>query len=352
MATVITRYVNTNSSGGDGTTNATSGGTAAYATLSAAITDILADYPDFVTSDVQVSLLCGGTSADTGGFPSTFNATCDSTRYLHIQPNGSGQRASASGYQTDRYRFEATLAVYRGWVLQSHGTIVEGLQWKITRTYAASDDGGLLELFTLYSATKRAQVVHGNRIEVICNTASAAAFDVINSKGDDMSDGCYNNLVLISGSEVGTIRGLSNGSSNAGGFWYNNTVAGAGTGFVGSTGGGKTKAINNAAVSCTTGYTTSANFTASSNNASTNSTPPGTSPQSSVTVAYVNTGTGDYRTASGDTGLRDVGTDLSAAGTYPFSVDIENVTRSGTWDIGAYEYVGTSTFFRPYFITG
>ena len=67
MATVITRYVNTASSGGDGTTNNTSGTDAAYANLNAGLADVAADFPNFVTSDVQVDILCTGSASDTTG---------------------------------------------------------------------------------------------------------------------------------------------------------------------------------------------------------------------------------------------------------------------------------------------
>ena len=61
----------------------------------------------------------------------------------------------------------------------------------------------------------------------------------------------------------------------------------------------------------------------------------------STTPTYVNTGAGteDFHLASNDTVAIAHGADLSAT----FTDDIDGVTRSGTWDIGADEYVNPVT---------
>ena len=61
MATTITAYVNTASSGGDGTTNNTSGATAAYASLNACLS---ARAKDLVTADEILLVKCTGSAAD------------------------------------------------------------------------------------------------------------------------------------------------------------------------------------------------------------------------------------------------------------------------------------------------
>lgn len=73
----------------------------------------------------------------------------------------------------------------------------------------------------------------------------------------------------------------------------------------------------------------------STNNASDQaSDAPGTNPRNSVTPTFVDETNDDFHLASGDTAWKDQGADLSGT----FTVDIDNVTRSGTWDIGADEY--------------
>lgn len=62
----------------------------------------------------------------------------------------------------------------------------------------------------------------------------------------------------------------------------------------------------------------------------------------SQTFTFVDAAHGDFHLASNDAGARDYGTDLSAY----FTTDIDGQTRSGTWDIGADEYVVASSIFR------
>jgi hypothetical protein len=60
----------------------------------------------------------------------------------------------------------------------------------------------------------------------------------------------------------------------------------------------------------------------------------------SQSFTFVDASNGDYHLDSSDTGAIDNGTDLSSDGDYSFSDDYDGDTRSGTWDIGADEYVG------------
>ena len=68
-----------------------------------------------------------------------------------------------------------------------------------------------------------------------------------------------------------------------------------------------------------------------------------TSPQSALrnkTVTFV--GAADFHLDSSDTNAKDQGTDLSSDPDLAFSDDIDGNTRSGTWDIGADEYISGS----------
>lgn len=64
----------------------------------------------------------------------------------------------------------------------------------------------------------------------------------------------------------------------------------------------------------------------------------GTHHQTSVSPTWADQGNDDYHIQAGDTALQDLGTDLSSDPDYAIAVDIDNVTRSGSWDIGADEY--------------
>lgn len=71
----------------------------------------------------------------------------------------------------------------------------------------------------------------------------------------------------------------------------------------------------------------------------------------SQTFTFVSAGTGDYHLTIGDAGARDVGTDLSADASFPFSTDFDGVPRGALWDIGATEAAGVAaniTTTSPY----
>lgn len=121
----------------------------------------------------------------------------------------------------------------------------------------------------------------------------------------------------------------------AGGYSYNNTVHGflGGTGVISGTGGGVYKN--------TISYNNQTDFSAGAINTSTNNlSKDGTAPPYNVyyttkTISFVNAAAGDFHLAATDTDAIDNGADLSSI----FTTDIDGVTRTGTWDIGADEYV-------------
>lgn len=67
---------------------------------------------------------------------------------------------------------------------------------------------------------------------------------------------------------------------------------------------------------------------------------------------YENEGADDFHLASGDAGAKDFGVDLSGDGNLAFSDDIDGDTRSGTWDIGADEFVAVGTIVQDVIGTG
>jgi hypothetical protein len=93
--------------------------------------------------------------------------------------------------------------------------------------------------------------------------------------------------------------------------------------------------------SCTT--------TGSTHNLSDKSDAIGTVTYQTKTVTFVDAANGDFHLAAGDTEAKNNGTDLSGT----FTDDIDGVTRSGTWDLGADEYVasgGAATRNRVVFV--
>lgn len=86
-------------------------------------------------------------------------------------------------------------------------------------------------------------------------------------------------------------------------------------------------------------------------NASDDATAPGANSRQSQTFTFVDASGGDFHLASTDAGARTYGTDLSADGTWPFASDFDGQARTGSWDIGADQYVagggGTTVDILP-----
>jgi hypothetical protein len=78
----------------------------------------------------------------------------------------------------------------------------------------------------------------------------------------------------------------------------------------------------------------------------------GTHNRTSQTFTFVDEVNDDFHLASTDSGARDHGVDLSSDPTFAFSDDIDGQTRSGTWDIGADEYVASGLSINIYDSTG
>jgi len=109
----IVRYINTASSGGDGTTNAEAGATAAYATAVAAEAAEAAAF-----NGNFLSLTCStgtGTAADTAAV--TFNgSTFASAADTMVIKAAAGHVALVDGIDTNRYRLTATVAIQDDYV--------------------------------------------------------------------------------------------------------------------------------------------------------------------------------------------------------------------------------------------
>ena len=170
-------------------------------------------------------------------------------------------------------------------------------------------------------------------------TANYASSGVLINSNCGSGTAIFNNIVYQSGGAE-NFTGLNNWYSiNA--SMYSNTVYGCSLG-INAYSTGTTIVKNNICYNNTTDY--SGTFgTTSTNNLSKDATaPPLNTYYVSKTLTFTNTGSGteDFHLVSGDTDAIDKGADTSGEGApLNFTDDIDGVTRSGTWDIGADEYV-------------
>lgn len=130
-------------------------------------------------------------------------------------------------------------------------------------------------------------------------------------------------------------------------FIYNSIAVGPGTALVSSYEGASSRVKNSYFHGATAAY--SGGITKVSCMHSSSSSVSG----STANVAYstanftnVTSGSEDLSLPSGSA-LIDAGTDLSADADYPFSTDILGATRSGTWEVGPFNYAAAASLAPP-----
>lgn len=297
-----------------------SGGDYTVATTWEAATD-----NDNVTGTVSPVLAC---AAEVFNQNVTLNGSTNNATYFRIVRPQSG--AFHTGIRDTGVRFYSTSS-------PALGVINIGENYSQVQDVAAS--------LTLNSTAVRGTLVSAATLDA----ANPGGFigciaTQSNNAGSGVSYGCHTNSAFMGqimfvdclgdACESSNFRMESNTSSNP--VVYNCTSAGSGTGyFAGSNG---TKVIRNSlGYNNTTDF--SANWDTAEYNASADTSAPGTNSRTSQTFTFVNAAGFDYHLASGDAGAKDFGTDLSADAKYAFDDDIDRVTRSGSWDIGAHEFI-------------
>lgn len=339
MATTITRYVNTASSGGDGTTNATSGASAAYASLQACITAEVAVRANLVASDELLHILCCGSAADTTVTVISNAWTTDATRYIHVE--GNPDHVNGAHYSTswDDTTYRIMASSNFGYALHNYTPYFRMTRIQIQNTHETNG-------YSSYRHEPEENYANDDSVfvSVICRGAVYSVF----GNGFQQRDGrvrYYNCLSYGNrrGFEIGYgphgppkadyYNCTSVGNLSAGWWTSNNdwSLPGVPT-WTNCYGGGNPDGDwDDQAAAVTNVYTTCASSDGTVGS----------------TVAYA-TGSGAYFTnvtagsvdvsIGASSALRDVGTDLSGT----FTTDIAGQTRptgANTWDIGVYEYV-------------
>lgn len=340
MATLRTRYVNTDSEGGDGTGGllVISGATAAYSSLAACITG---EEGDLVGADVylDIQLTCGSLhAADPSGVVTTSGFTTDTTRYLQIRNMDTvGGKWNTSAWRLSVDGYGSVIAV------QTARCILKNLQLENTRDTVAAGEGYGAGV-RIYDGTYNTDVlgcILKRTGTVASNYGSGAG---IFCDGSGQSGNFSNNIIYGFYDGIFTSRG--GGSATTRIVEYNNTIIGATAFGIGTVayGTGHTHAMkNNIVQGGSTEYYWEAH--ASTEDFATNLSSDNTSPTvglRSKTVTFVDASGKDYHLDSSDTAAKDAGSDLSLDSYYSFSIDIDGDTRSGTWDIGADEIVTAS----------
>lgn len=361
MATLRQRYVDTASSGGDGTTTALSGTNAAYASLQAALN---AERGDLVSADVYLRIEC---AADTGTADTTLvdqniaGWTTDATRYVEIHA-AAGHEAGVE-WDTSKYRlsrsgtggsvFVAVLADTSGGIAYGrlHGLQIEA-DW--SNLNSASRKVGNL-IWSVAAGTSGSDVrIYNNHFR----WTGTKAFTFTNTSamvsGSPWTNGAsptpkaylWNNILsdettVTAHASATTFINWDNRNHDT--YLWNNTLRGAlPYGFYGDNGSDRLHYLkNNLVAGVTTAMCLGSYSNARCNYNSTSSAALGYTAGANdrVSQTFTFASATNHAITSGDAGAKDYGVTDPGAGM--FDDDILGVTRSGTWDIGAHEYTSS-----------
>jgi hypothetical protein len=274
---------------------------------------------DLCTADKYFDVEIGGDWTSTDSYCHVHNYTTDATRRIKIY-TGPSARSANGVYSTSKY---AIRGPYGGSCidLDSEYVWLEGLQ---------------VDSYTGYGIG-----VGANNVTVSCCIVRSANFAGY-GLGIDCSyvQGCcfYNNVVYTANTGI-RVRGGYFYDNHS--WVFNNTVVDcdvAGITCNSSIVGYKPIAKNNLIDNCTVNFSGDWD-SASDYNASTDSTQAyssATHDRTSQTFTFSDRTGKNFCLASGDAGARNCG--VSDPGSGLFSGDITGGARSGSWDIGAFEY--------------
>jgi len=281
------------------------------------------DSGDLVTDTNTLTFQCKASSgsADTtavtlDGF--TTSATYDLTILVDSADRHDGK------YNTSKYRLEVT---GRALEIKDNYVRVEGLQVQFTATNSDDRFGIKINGGDYYEMSHT--IIKG----VVTGTSDDCHGFNVYSTGWEVK--VWNNIIydVVNSTYTGNTAFYLRVDANS--YFYNNTAHNSYIGFYTNT--TNTLIKNNIANDCTDGFSGSFHASSDYNASDIAGDAAGANSRNGAdgTVTFENEGADDFHLDSGDSNATDQGVDLSGT----FSDDIDEDTRSGSWDIGADEYV-------------
>jgi len=293
--------------------------------------------------------------------------TTDVSRYVRIYTATSTAEVGATQrhagvWDTSKYYFGTNASValdFRDSFIWMDGIQIEGTS--TTASQAMVNLGSGTGTTTLSNNLIRKSVIGGTSNSGIQLTLSSSYAYIYNNIIHNLSGASATGIIDASGSGVFA-------------YIYNNTIAST----TGANGVGanlktfgravlKNNLFSNVTIAASGTYAVGTNYNAT-NNASmgANYTVTGggnANDRVGQTFTFTDVANRNFHLAVGDAGAKDVGVDLSADLALPFNKDVDGETRTGSWDIGADEYVvvdsvppvrsaGSPSGTQPYGTTG
>ena len=286
---------------------------------------------DLVTAD-EIAIAkcrCSSGSADTTAV--TIDGwTTDETRYIKIWTDPSENYRHDGKWNTSKYRLE-----YAGTVLniKESNVYVEGLQ-----VYISSQSD---YLYGIYSDVGISNIKISKNVIKGSGGTSTFQRGIYFTNTGSTNIKVWNNLVY----DVAGL-GMNFVTSQENAIVYNNTIVDCNNVGI-QLSYRAVVAKNNLVDNCAGGDFGSETWGSGTDyNASSDGTAPGANSRTNQTFTFVDEANDDFHLASNDAGAKDYGTDLSSDPNLAFSDDIDGDTRSGTWDIGADEYVAAGGLIK------
>jgi hypothetical protein len=279
-----------------------------------------------VTADVYANVEISGdwtSSPDTTAVDMS-GITTDATRYLSIYTTGDAVHDGTYGGNAKAYRLEVGGTSNP---FQSVGVLyirIYGLQVKLDNP---TENSHTAMNINSYQGDSR---IHNNVITFYCSNTSLNGFQgIITYTTSSGVTYVYNNIIydFVNGAQTG-LRGVSSNGTAGNTYTYNNTIQNTYVGIRNSGGGASVASANNGFSSVTTTYS---------------GTVGDKTGDSTTTPTFVSEAGDDFHLAAGDTTWKDQTSDQSSG---LFSDDIDFETRTGSWDIGADEYVSAGAAGR------
>lgn len=355
--TPVTLYVDTDcTNNGDGTLStcaASPGAVGAYTSMENAANDIDTDYADLRSggSNVTITVKFAGAAADTSQ-PIWTGVLTDSTHLISLVCDGAkstGCRSTSdTTYSTARYRLETINYIGAIRVLIGHMSI-NRLQIKSACDHDCRGTGVTWEGLVGGILTVNSNWIWYAAPTTITTSGDASfGIDILNNEATGAKQLIAVNNIIYDFRDGG-IRCNTNGSNGSSCILYNNTIAdipedtdshcilvdGYGTNDT-------LVAKNNLMQNCAGTDWDTDGTTWTSITTARNITEDASSPDASYgskVVTFVNEGANDWHLDAADTSARNAAEDLSADGTYDFTIDFETQTRTVPWDVGADENI-------------
>lgn len=346
-------YVDTDGSNGDGSVGSP------YSSLYNALNT---ETKDLVSNDRQLTIYVQGAANDTTAINTpldAFKGLTDSTRYIRIVGRDSATGRHQGKYDDGRYQLTST----GDQVIGGFTATADRLDWRIEGFQLSHVGTGTYRKVLLIDRHPGDFYAIGMIMKSnIANSPSASQYCLDFSSTSATTK--INNVTLINNiiydCRSQSVRYHTGSTATYVFTAYNNTLLYSGIDGVDDSLSGNLYILCQAGSSSTNTVTIKNNilndcvmdagenrcwqkdysnctYTTSNNITSDTSSPDNT--YDSIDLTFADADNDDFHLASGDTGAIDDGADLSGT----FTVDVDNVTRSGTWDIGADEYVAASS---------